>query len=245
MRARRQPDAGLVDLWLAMMLAISQENKLPDGLVGKAAASLKRPAEWTDKELSSKAMKPLGATTAGNNNRVPLKTAALANNASAKPGAAAGTTAGASKPGIKQQSTQAQLQQQPGQQQQQQGPVVAERASAAAGSRQPQQWQLSDFDIGRPLGRGKFGNVYLAREKKSNFIVALKVRRVDSAVIDLLLVGGVHCRSCAFTYVTSSVNLPHTHTHTHIPCCFHAQPAGAVQEPAGAVKRGAPAAQGD
>lgn len=151
-----------------------KENKLPDGLVGKAAASLKRPAEWTDKELSSKAMKPLGATTAANN-RVPLKTAALANNASAKPGAAAGTTAGASKPGIKQQSTQAQLQQQPAQQQQLQGPAVAERASAAAGSRQPQQWQLSDFDIGRPLGRGKFGNVYLAREKKSNFIVALKV----------------------------------------------------------------------
>ncbi|GAX74099.1 hypothetical protein CEUSTIGMA_g1548.t1 [Chlamydomonas eustigma] len=36
-------------------------------------------------------------------------------------------------------------------------------------------WQLSDFDIGKPLGKGKFGNVYLAREKKSQFIVALKV----------------------------------------------------------------------
>ena len=37
------------------------------------------------------------------------------------------------------------------------------------------EWQLSDFDIGKPLGRGKFGNVYLAREKKSKYIVALKV----------------------------------------------------------------------
>lgn len=36
-------------------------------------------------------------------------------------------------------------------------------------------WRLSDFEIGRPLGRGKFGNVYLAREKKSKYIVALKV----------------------------------------------------------------------
>ena len=35
--------------------------------------------------------------------------------------------------------------------------------------------QLSDFDIGKPLGRGKFGNVYLAREKQSKYIVALKV----------------------------------------------------------------------
>lgn len=36
-------------------------------------------------------------------------------------------------------------------------------------------WKLSDFDIGRPLGKGKFGNVYLAREKKSKYIVALKI----------------------------------------------------------------------
>jgi len=36
-------------------------------------------------------------------------------------------------------------------------------------------WKLSDFDIGKSLGRGKFGNVYLVREKKSRFICALKV----------------------------------------------------------------------
>lgn len=36
-------------------------------------------------------------------------------------------------------------------------------------------WSLDDFDIGRPLGKGKFGNVYLARERQSKFIVALKV----------------------------------------------------------------------
>ncbi|CAB1322743.1 unnamed protein product, partial [Coregonus sp. 'balchen'] len=34
---------------------------------------------------------------------------------------------------------------------------------------------INDFDIGRPLGKGKFGNVYLARDKKLKFIVALKV----------------------------------------------------------------------
>lgn len=36
-------------------------------------------------------------------------------------------------------------------------------------------WSLEDFDIGKRLGRGKFGHVYLAREKNSKFIVALKV----------------------------------------------------------------------
>uniref|UniRef100_A0AC35F8S5 Aurora kinase n=1 Tax=Panagrolaimus sp. PS1159 TaxID=55785 RepID=A0AC35F8S5_9BILA len=36
-------------------------------------------------------------------------------------------------------------------------------------------WKLSDFDIGRPLGKGQFGSVYLAREKKQQHIVALKI----------------------------------------------------------------------
>jgi len=36
-------------------------------------------------------------------------------------------------------------------------------------------WALDDFEIGKPLGKGKFGNVYLAREKNSKFVVALKV----------------------------------------------------------------------
>jgi len=37
------------------------------------------------------------------------------------------------------------------------------------------QWSMDNFEIGKPLGQGKFGNVYLAREKESKFIVALKV----------------------------------------------------------------------
>lgn len=36
-------------------------------------------------------------------------------------------------------------------------------------------WKLSNFDVGRLLGRGRFGNVYVAREKNSHFVVALKV----------------------------------------------------------------------
>ncbi|CAG4983981.1 unnamed protein product [Parnassius apollo] len=37
------------------------------------------------------------------------------------------------------------------------------------------EWSLSDFELGRPLGKGKFGNVYLAREKGARYVVALKV----------------------------------------------------------------------
>ncbi|XP_049653728.1 aurora kinase B-like, partial [Accipiter gentilis] len=36
-------------------------------------------------------------------------------------------------------------------------------------------FSLEDFEVGRPLGKGKFGNVYLARERSSGFLVALKV----------------------------------------------------------------------
>ncbi|XP_069674402.1 aurora kinase C-like [Periplaneta americana] len=57
--------------------------------------------------------------------------------------------------------------------------VVQEQPSAKKGdSKKPEEgkrWTLADFDIGRALGKGKFGNVYLAREKRSKFIVALKV----------------------------------------------------------------------
>nr|XP_045615315.1 protein kinase C-like isoform X1 [Procambarus clarkii]XP_045615323.1 protein kinase C-like isoform X1 [Procambarus clarkii] len=42
-------------------------------------------------------------------------------------------------------------------------------------SRSGRTWSLDDFEIGRPLGKGKFGNVYLAREKKSHMLLALKV----------------------------------------------------------------------
>jgi len=42
-------------------------------------------------------------------------------------------------------------------------------------AKQREKWRLADFDIGKSLGRGKFGNVYLAREKKSKFVCALKV----------------------------------------------------------------------
>ncbi|XP_064910934.1 aurora kinase C-like isoform X1 [Columba livia] len=34
---------------------------------------------------------------------------------------------------------------------------------------------LDDFEIGRPLGKGKFGSVYLAREQSTKFLVALKI----------------------------------------------------------------------
>lgn len=38
----------------------------------------------------------------------------------------------------------------------------------------PKQFHLGMFEIGRPLGKGKFGRVYLARERTTGFVCALK-----------------------------------------------------------------------
>ncbi len=62
-------------------------------------------------------------------------------------------------------------------------PSAGPATSGASAPKQEHRWQLSDFDIGKPLGKGKFGNVYLARERSSKYIVALKVR--ESVLLSL------------------------------------------------------------
>ncbi|OMJ29736.1 Serine/threonine-protein kinase ark1 [Smittium culicis] len=42
-------------------------------------------------------------------------------------------------------------------------------------SSQQKAWKITDFDLGKPLGKGKFGSAYLAREIVSGFICAIKV----------------------------------------------------------------------
>lgn len=42
-------------------------------------------------------------------------------------------------------------------------------------SRPTREWRLNSFDMGRPLGKGKFGRVYMVRTKtEPKFILALK-----------------------------------------------------------------------
>jgi len=57
-------------------------------------------------------------------------------------------------------------------------PMSANRTAAPQSETKPgpapRKWSLKDFEIGKPLGRGKFGDVYMAREKKSKYIVAIK-----------------------------------------------------------------------
>ncbi|TMW56787.1 hypothetical protein Poli38472_006797 [Pythium oligandrum] len=58
-------------------------------------------------------------------------------------------------------------------------PAQVRQANAPGAPQQPagppRAWTISDFEIGRSLGQGKFGQVYMAREKSTKTVVALKV----------------------------------------------------------------------
>lgn len=41
--------------------------------------------------------------------------------------------------------------------------------------RDGKEWDLNHFEVGKRLGNGRFGSVYLAREVTSEFVVALKI----------------------------------------------------------------------
>eukprot|EP00388_Colpodella_angusta_P046516 GDKK01069672.1.p1 GENE.GDKK01069672.1~~GDKK01069672.1.p1 ORF type:complete len:426 (-),score=64.89 GDKK01069672.1:43-1320(-) len=55
--------------------------------------------------------------------------------------------------------------------------VTSPSASPDYAKRDPSQlyeWSLDDFDIGKTLGRGQHGKVFLARERRSGYLVAIK-----------------------------------------------------------------------
>lgn len=58
----------------------------------------------------------------------------------------------------------------------------AAAAAAAAGHRP--KLHLGMFEIGKPLGKGKFGRVYLARHRTSGYVCALKVLHKDEVAAE-------------------------------------------------------------
>lgn len=60
--------------------------------------------------------------------------------------------------------------------------VIRESVENCNDNKNMKRWDINDFEIGRPLGNGKFGRVYLAREKRTKYIVALKVLDKDEVI---------------------------------------------------------------
>jgi aurora kinase len=80
---------------------------------------------------------------------------------------------------------------------------TSEDGKKAAGSAS-RRWSANDFTIGRPLGKGKFGSVYLAREKQSGYLIALKVSMCSFLVS---VVSSSMCVSSSFSSFVSSGHL--------------------------------------
>jgi|EP00670_Eutreptiella_braarudii_P006061 serine/threonine protein kinase len=70
----------------------------------------------------------------------------------------------------------------------QQMPQVTQNSTSDEGTGQrlqsPHDLKLSDFDIGKRMGHGKYGSVYLARERRTRFICALKVLKKKELLND-------------------------------------------------------------
>lgn len=56
------------------------------------------------------------------------------------------------------------------------GPKAQTKENVNGNTPLRKRWSIEDFEIGKKLGRGRFGNVYVVREKSSGYIAALKVR---------------------------------------------------------------------
>ena len=54
-------------------------------------------------------------------------------------------------------------------------PELCPRVRVTSPRGETQKLSLADFEVGRPLGKGKYGSVYLARCRSDHFLVALKV----------------------------------------------------------------------
>ena len=105
-------------------------------------------------------------------------------------------------------------------------------------------WTLADFEVGKPLGRGKFGNVYLAREKHSQYLVALKVlfkarSEPPAAARPHVLDGVATSHTVALAGAALRVWFPRADA---LVPGLH---AALCTEPTAAEQRGAPAAPGD
>jgi hypothetical protein len=119
--------------------------------------------------------------------------------------------------------------------------ALAPAATPAPPQGADKRWTLADFEVGKPLGRGKFGNVYLAREKSSQYLVALKV---------LFKARGAAPTAAQAWPHTGGVCQPPRGVHSawRLPLALRTDSillVRACAEPASAKQRGAPAAPRD
>ena len=96
--------------------------------------------------------------------------------------------------------------------------VLVEEVKRTQLQRQKRYWTLNDFDIGKKLGKGRFGHVYLCRSTCDNYPIALKVldksqlQKVSRCwttivfVMDAIYLINPVAKMCLSTRATSNTN---------------------------------------
>nr|CAD7449019.1 unnamed protein product [Timema bartmani] len=90
-------------------------------------------------------------------------------------------------------------------------------------------WTLDDFEIGFPLGRGKFGRVYFAREKTTKYVVALKTlfkSEIVKGKVEIQVLREIEIQThleCCLSYVSgrSNVGMEVSFIEAHNSCSEH------------------------
>nr|CAD7462511.1 unnamed protein product [Timema tahoe] len=90
-------------------------------------------------------------------------------------------------------------------------------------------WTLDDFEIGFPLGRGKFGRVYFAREKTTKYVVALKTlfkSEIVKGKVEIQVLREIEIQThleCCLSYVSgrSNVGMEVSFVEAHNSCSEH------------------------
>jgi len=71
-------------------------------------------------------------------------------------------------------------------------------------------WSIDDFNIGRRLGEGSYSTVILVEEKKTGFLCALKVIKVDR-----IQISKIHCYSSSFSLSLSKKSIIRQYQQEH------------------------------
>lgn len=66
------------------------------------------------------------------------------------------------------------------------------------------EWSLKDFRIGAPIGRGKFGRIYVAKERNTGYVVAIKLLMKTD-----VLKHNMMQQVCKEMHIQSRLNHPH------------------------------------
>ena len=63
------------------------------------------------------------------------------------------------------------------------------------------EWKFDDFKIGKSIGKGRFGSVYVAKEKKSSYVVGMTHRKYRPGIRVTMICKGLNLNGIGLDYI--------------------------------------------